>query len=284
MTKKIKLGLLHTMIRGDEKLLIDAAKKTGIVLEIVDIREAVFNPLHHSYSFDVVLQRCVSTVKGMHALEFFESVGIPTVNSLSIARICENKFVTSLMLAKYKVPTPKFFLVFSESKAKEAIEQLGGFPIVIKPLSGSWGRLVSKINDMDCLESILEQKMVLGGPQHHAFYLQEFIEKPGRDIRVNVVGTKVVAAIYRESNHWITNTARGALPQSCEITSQLKDITEKTVAALGEGVLGIDVFETKKGLLVNEVNHTMEFKNVQRVTGVDIAGEIIEYCLSKIRL
>lgn len=280
MAKKKKIGLLHTTIRGDEKLIIEAAKKNSVSLNIIDVREQIFDP-DNSYGFDVVLERCVSTIKGMHALEFFESINIPCINSLSIAQICENKFITSLALWKHKVPTPKFCMVFNEFQAKKAVENLGGFPVVVKPVSGSWGRLVSKVNDMDSLESLLEQKTVLGGPSHHAFYMQQYIEKNGRDIRLNVIGKKPIAAIYRESSHWITNTARGAEPTPCKITKELENIAAMTVNTLGEGVLGIDVFETEDGMVVNEVNHTMEFKNVQRVTEVDIAGEIVKYCLSK---
>lgn len=283
MKKKIKLAILHTTIRTDEKLLIEMALKRGIDLQLVDVREQIFDPVSHNFNFDVVLERCVSTVKGMHAVEFFESIGIPAVNSLQIARTCENKFVTSLALVKNKVPTPKFALVFSENQAKTAIEAMGGYPVVLKPVSGSWGRLIAKINDSNSLEAIIEQKSVLGGPHHHAFYIQQYIEKPNRDIRIHVIGGIVIAAIYRNSKHWITNTARGAEAIPCLIGKDLAAIAKKAGKAIGDGVLGIDIFETKEGLLVNEVNHTMEFKNVQRVTGINIAGKIIDYCLSVVR-
>ncbi len=278
--KKIKIGLLHTTIRGDEKLLIDAAKRKNVDLHIVDVREQIFDPLSYKERFDVVLERCLSTVKGTHAIEFFENIGIPTVNTLRIARLCGDKFATSLVLARNKIPTPRFALVFGEEQAKLAVAELGGFPVVIKPVSGSWGRLVARINDMHALEAIIEQKTMLGGPHHQAIYIQKYIEKPGRDIRVHVIGGKVIAAIYRKSDHWITNTARGAEAVPCQIDSDLKAISLKTGKAIGEGVLGLDVFETKSGYVVNEVNHTIEFKNVQRVTGIDIAGIILDYCLT----
>ncbi len=280
MKKKIKLAILHTTIRADEKLLMEAANKRNIDLHLVDIREQILDPVAHKFNFDVVLERCISTVKGMHAVEFFESIGIPAVNSLQTARTCENKFVTSLALVKNKVPTPQFSLVFSEDKAKKAIEDMGGYPVVLKPVSGSWGRLIAKINDVNSLEATIEQKSVLGGPHHHAFYIQQYIEKPDRDIRIHVIGGKVIAAIYRNSKHWITNTARGAEAIPCAIDSDLANIAKNAGKAVGEGVLGIDIFETKNGYVVNEINHTMEFKNVQRVTGIDVAGAIIDYCLS----
>lgn len=281
--RKIKLGLLHTTIRTDEKLIMEAAVKRGIDLHLIDVREQIFDPVTHNFNLDVVLERCISTVKGMHAVEFFESIGIPAVNSLQIARTCENKFVTSLALVKSNVSTPKFALVFSENQAKTAIEKMGGYPVVLKPVSGSWGRLIAKINDLNSLEAIIEQKSVLGGPHHHAFYIQQYIEKPDRDIRIHVIGDKVIAAIYRNNKHWITNTARGAEAIPCAIDSDLSKIAKNAGKAVGEGVLGIDIFETKNGYVVNEINHTMEFKNVQRVTKIDVAGAIIDYCLSVLK-
>ncbi|MBI3343113.1 lysine biosynthesis protein LysX [Candidatus Gottesmanbacteria bacterium] len=283
MVKKTKIGLLHTTIRGDEKLLIEAALSRDISLSLIDVREQIFDPLAHHPQVDIVLERCVSTVKGTHAVEFYESLGIPAVNPLSIATVCENKFLTSLTLIGHRVPTPRFALVFSEEQAKKAVGEIGGYPVVIKPVSGSWGRLVARVNDEHALEAVLEQKAILGGPDHHAYYIQQYIEKPGRDIRIHVIGGRVVAAIYRASSHWVTNTARGAEALPCQIDTDLETIAKKAGDAIGEGVLGIDVFETNDGYVVNEVNHTMEFKNVQRVTGIDIAGIILDYCLSVAR-
>lgn len=274
------IGLLHSTIRGDEKLIIEAAKKRDVPLELIDIRTKVFNPETYKVSFDIGLERSISTVKGMYAVEFLESLGIPVVNSSHIARICEDKFLTSLVLRKAHIPIPKFALVFTFEQAKEAIEQIGGFPIVVKPNLGSWGRLLAKVNDMDALEALLEHKEVLGSPQQKAYYLQQYIKKPGRDIRINIFGNKVIAAIYRQSEHWITNTAQGAIALNCKIDKKLETITQKTAKAIGGGLLGIDVFETDEGYIINEVNHTTEFKNVQKVTQTDIAGEIIDYCLN----
>lgn len=281
--KKIRIGLLHTTIRGDEKLLIEAMGRHGVDFEAVDVREQIFDPNNHNFDFNVMLERCVSTTKGILVAEFFETLGLPVINSISVARICDNKFLTSHILVKAGIPTPDFSLVFNEEMAKIAVSQVGGYPVVLKPISGSWGRLLAKINDDDALEAVIEQKTTLGGPHHHAFYIQKYIEKPGRDIRINVIGGQVVAAIYRQSNHWITNTARGAIALPCTVDKKLEKIAVKTAEAIGKGIFGIDIFETKDGYMVNEVNHTMEFKNVQRVTGIDVAGKIIEYCISKIK-
>ncbi len=277
------IGLLHSTIRGDEKLIIDAAKKKKVEINLIDVRTEIFNRETYKVDFDVALERCVSTVKGMHAARFFESINIPVVNSSSVATVCEDKFLTSLVLQKAKVPTPKFALVFTPEQAMEAINQLGGFPVVIKPPLGSWGRLLAKVNDIDALEAILEHKDVLGSPHQKAFYIQQYVKKPGRDIRAYVFGGKTIAAVYRDSPHWITNTARGGVASNCPVTKELREISEKTSKTIGGGILSLDIFETDDGLQINEVNHTTEFKNSEKPTGVSISGAIVDYCVRMVR-
>lgn len=276
----MRIALLHSTIRGDEKLLIKAAQEKGIELVPVDLRKQIFNPDSFDSNFDVALERCVSTTAGMHAISFFEGLSVPIVNSSSTANICVDKFATSMRLHQEGVPTIPFALAFSEAETIEAVDQLGGYPVVIKPATGSWGRLLAKINDQDALEAVLEHKSVLGSPQHKAFYIQKFIKKPDRDIRVTMAGEKIICAIYRETEHWISNTARGAKARNCEITPELREICLAASRAVGGGILGVDVFESENGLIINEINHTTEFKNVQRVTGVNVAGEILDYCVN----
>ena len=278
VTTKLKLGLLHSTIREEEKFLADEARNAKFDLTLLDARNQVFNPQKWEMKFDVILERCLSSTIGMQATLFFERLGMKVVNSSEVSHNCDNKFLTSLLLLEHKIPTVPFALVFTEKEAKNAVQQLGGYPVVIKPVSGSWGRLLAKVNDEDSLEGIIEQKQVLGSPMQKAIYIQKYIEKPGRDIRVVVIGNSAIAAIYRQTSHWITNTARGAEAQKCSIETKLSDICLKASQALGGGILGIDIFESEEGLLVNEINHTMEFKNVQRVSKVNVAGEIIKYC------
>ncbi|MBI5221980.1 MAG: lysine biosynthesis protein LysX [Candidatus Magasanikbacteria bacterium] len=272
--------LIHSTIREDEKLLLAAAVSRRVNLAAVDIRRQILNLETWRDRFDVVLERCVSATIGAHAVAFFESIGIPVVNSLSVARICDDKFATSLCLRKNRVPTIPFAMAFTEAEALEAVNQLGGYPVVLKPVGGSWGRLLAKVNDHDALEAVIEQKMILGSHSHKALYIQKYILKPGRDIRVITAGGQAVGAIYRAARHWITNTARGAEAQSCRIDKKLEQICADASRAIGGGVLGIDIFETGDGYVVNEINRAAEFKNVQRVTGIDIAGAIIEYCIN----
>lgn len=250
--------------------------KVGV--KLVDIRTEVLNPQTYKADFDVALERSVSTVKGMYASQFLEALGIPVVNSTRVAAVCEDKFLTSMALHRVGVPQPKFALVFGIGEAVKAVDELGGFPVVVKPNLGSWGRLLAKVNDMDALEAILEHKEVLGSPGQKAFYIQEYVKKPGRDIRVFVIDGRAICAIYRTSGHWITNTARGGVATNCPVSSDLVKIAKAASRAVGGGILAMDVFETDGGFLINEINHTMEFKNSEKPTGVSISGEIIEYC------
>ena len=275
----ITIGLLHSTIRGDEKLILEAAKKRKVGIKLIDVRTEIFNPLTYKINFDVALVRSVSIVKGTYAANFFETFGVSVVNSSSVTHICEDKFYTSLYLLQKKVSTLKFALVFNLEQAVQAVSELGGFPVVIKPPLGSWGRLLAKVNDMDALEAIIEHKDVLGSPQQKAIYIQEYIKKPGRDIRSFVVGGKAICAIYRDSPHWITNTARGGKASNCPVTKEIFRLSKAASEAVGGGILAMDIFETDEGLKINEINHTMEFKNSEIPTGTSISGAIVDYCV-----
>ena len=206
--------------------------------------------------------------------------GIPTVNAASVADTCGDKLWTSAALKHFNIPQPNLRLAFTPESAVAAIEELG-YPVVLKPVIGSWGRMISKINDRDAAEAILEHREVLGNYQQNIFYIQEYIKKPGRDIRAFVVGDETIAGIYRTSAHWITNTARGGKGSVCPITPELNDICVRAAAAVGGGVLAIDVLEDPdRGFLINEVNHTMEFHTSVPVTGIDIPGKVVEYTLA----
>lgn len=274
------LAVFHSTIRAEEKLILQAALSRNVRVKLVDIREEIFDPLSFRADFEVALTRSVSTLKGDYAAAFLEKQGLRVVNSLQVARNCEDKFQTSLLLAAAGIPCPRFALVFSPAQALLAVEAMGGFPVVLKPPQGSWGRLLAKVNDPDALEALLEHKDVLGSPPHKAFYIQEFVKKPGRDIRAFVVAGQAICAIYRESPHWITNTARGGAARRCPLTDEIEEICRRVSEAIGGGLLAVDLFETGQGLQVNEVNHTMEFRNSEEPTGVSISGAIVDYCLN----
>ena len=263
-------------------MLIDEIRNRGIDIQKIDDRQCILNLTQRHWDLDILLERSISYSRTLSVLEFFADSGIPSINTFEVARVCGNKASTSLALVKHHVPTPRTMVAFTPESALQAIEQIG-YPVVLKPLIGSWGRLLSKINDREAAETVLEHKVVLGGFHHSVFYIQEYVEKNGRDIRSFTVGDETTAAIYRSSLHWITNTAQGGKASRCEITDELNELCLKTSNAVGGGVLAIDIFETNKGLMVNEVNHTMEFKNSVEPTGVNIPAKIIDYVVKVAR-
>lgn len=278
----MKVGFLHSLIRRDEKLLLrELRQRSSVDLTLLDDRRLVFD-LDSAPAVDVVLERCINHSRAMHALRLFESAGVTCVNAYEVARRCGDKILTATALAESGVPQPETRIAFTEASALDAIEELG-YPVVLKPAVGSWGRLLSKINDREAAETVLEHKAVLGTYHHSIFFVQKYVEKNGRDIRSFVVGDECVAAIYRSSDHWITNTARGARASNCPVTPEVADISLRAAESVGSGVLAVDLFETEDGLLANEVNYTMEFKNSIDVTGVDIPERIVSYVLEAVR-
>jgi len=275
----MKVGFLHSILRVEEKLLIDEFRtRPGVEMEKIDDRERFFDLHKNDFGFDVVIERCINHSRAVHALKIFNDFGIPTVNTYEVAEVCGSKFLTTQALIKTRVPTPKCYMAFTPESALAAMDELG-FPCVIKPNTGSWGRLISKINDRDAAEAILEHKQILGSYHHSIFYIQEYVEKRGRDIRSFVVGDRCIAAVYRYSPHWITNTARGGKTENCPITDEVHDLSVRAAKAVGGGVVAIDLFETPAGLSVNEVNYTMEFRNSITVTGVNIPAKVVDYVL-----
>jgi [lysine-biosynthesis-protein LysW]--L-2-aminoadipate ligase len=277
----MKIGVLLSRVRVEEKWLFEALEKRGLDYDKIDDREAKFNldaPGEWA-RYDVVLERSISFGRGLYATQVLNGWGIPTVNMASVAATCGDKMATSIALKQAGVPQPNVRMAFTPESALAAIEELG-YPVVLKPVVGSWGRMVSKINDRDAAEAILEHREVLGNYQHQIFYIQELIRKPDRDIRAFIAGDETMTAIYRTSEHWITNTARGGKGSVCPVTPELNEICRAAAEAVGGGVLAIDLLEDPdRGLLVNEVNHTMEFHTTVPTTGVDIPGKIVDYAV-----
>lgn len=283
----MRVGILVTHIRAEEKLLVNAFHARGIQPDLILDRDVNIDLTEGSEQvapsgwawceYDVIVERCVSTSRGLYLLMILRAWGIPTVNTYVTAVVCADKLQTSLALAAAGVPQPATRVAFEPESAVQAIEQLG-YPVVLKPVTGSWGRLLARVHDRDGAEAIIEHRQTLGNYAYHTYYAQQYIEKPGRDIRVFVVGERTICAIYRTSAHWITNTARGGTATNCPITPELNTLCIAAARAVGGGVLAIDLLEDQHGQLwVNEVNHTMEFRNSSLPTGVDIAAEVVAY-------
>jgi [lysine-biosynthesis-protein LysW]--L-2-aminoadipate ligase len=274
----MKIAILLSRVRVEEKLLLQAFEQAGLQPEVIDDRQVVFDLHHNNWRhYDVVVERCVTQSRALYALRILNDWGVRTVNTHRVVQLCGDKLETSSALVRDGIPSPRIKVAFDSESALAAIEEMG-YPVILKPVVGSWGRLLSKVNDREAAETILEHKEVLGSYQHSIFYIQEYIDKPARDIRSFVVGGENIAAIYRYSEHWITNTARGGRAENCPVTPQIAELSLAAARAVGGGVVAVDLLETQDGrFLVNEVNHTMEFRNSIDTTGVNIPAAVVDY-------
>ncbi|GAB7093587.1 lysine biosynthesis protein LysX [Halolamina litorea] len=275
----MEVGLLYSRIRPDEKLLLTELRERGHEVHKVDVRETTFGlgeapePLGDC---DVVLDRCLATSRSKYATRFLAHYDVPVVNNPETARVCADKVETSLALADAGVPTPETTVAFTKESALEAIEAFG-YPCVLKPVVGSWGRLMAKIESRSAAEAVLEHKETLGHYEHSVFYVQQFVEKPGRDLRVVTVDGEPVAAMSRSSDHWLTNAATGAETAALDIDDEVERLAREASAAVGGGLLGVDLMELEDGYTVHEVNHTVEFKALNAAVDIDVAGEIVDW-------
>lgn len=282
-----RIGILCSRVRIEEKLLFAAFDELGINPVRLDEREMIARVGEFAPEVDVVLERSISTSAGLVAAQLLEAAHIPVINNHATASTCADKIRTTIALAQRGVPQPITEVAMSAESALAAIEQMG-YPVVLKPTIGSWGRLLARINDRDAAEAILEHKETLGGVSHQIYYIQEYIEKPARDIRAFVIGTETICAIYRNSPHWITNTARGGKASNCPITDDIAEICQNAALAVSGGqggILAIDLLEDpERGLLVCEVNHTMEFRNSIDTTGVNIPLRMAQFVLNSVEV
>jgi len=282
-----KICIVFDRLRTEEKLLQKNAEELGYETSMVDAKITSFDTDSKPKNFefgDVVLERCVSYYRGLHFTACLEFMNIPVINKFDVANTCGNKMITSMLLKKNNIPTPKTYFSFSAETALDNFEKVG-YPLVIKPIIGSWGRSVMPVKDKDTAEAVIENRQVTDGPQDRIYYLQEMIDRPPRDIRVITVGDQAISAMYRKSSGGFkTNIALGADPELCEITKEIEDLCEKTSKAVGGGILGIDLMEDKeKGLVVHEVNNTVEFKGLVKVSKKNIPQAMIDYAINNIK-
>ncbi len=277
----VRVGFLYSRMRVEEKLLLEnLVARAGIEVVQINDGETFFDIAQKPSDVDVVLERSISYSRGLYVTRIFEAHGVPVVNTAQVAERCGDKYITSQVLTNSGLPTPRVLMAFDEGSALKATDALG-YPCVLKPVVGSWGRLLAKVDSRSSAEAIIEHKSTLG-VNHQVFYIQEYIEKPGRDIRAFVVGEECICAIYRSSTNWITNTARGGIATNCPVTPEIADLCQRAAHAIGGGLLALDLFETNSGYTINEINHTMEFRNSVATTGVDIPKKMIDYVLSQV--
>jgi [lysine-biosynthesis-protein LysW]--L-2-aminoadipate ligase len=272
------ISVLYDTIRWEEKALLEAGKKKGINIQMLDCKKLSLELDNSVDDYGTVLQRCVSYYRNVHSTAALEGMGANVINSLQTGIFAGNKLYTHMLLKKVGVPTPYATVAFSKESALEALDKQG-YPKVIKPTVGSWGRMISKLNDRDAAEGIIENRENMY-PIYQIHYLEEFVKRPPRDIRAIMVGDKVVAAIYRNSENWKTNMALGGRAEKCEVSNEMEEICIKAKNAVQGQIVGVDLMESdERGLVVHEVNNTTEYKNTVRVCEVDIPALIIDYAL-----
>ena len=273
-----KITVLYDTIRLEEKLLIKAAEMHDIAIEMVDCKRLFIDLNKSTHEFDTVLQRCVSYYRNIHSTATLEGLGARVINSLRTGILAGNKLFTHMLLQKAGIPTPEAIIAFSKESAMESLEK-NGYPKIIKPTVGSWGRMVSKLNDKDSAEGIIESRESMH-PAYQMYFLEEYVQRPPRDIRAIVIGDTVAGAIYRVSNdsNWKTNTHLGGSAEVCEVSNELEDICIKAKNTVQGEIVGVDLMESNdKGLVVHEINNTTEFRNVVKVTGIDIPTQMLNY-------
>ncbi len=278
MSETFTLGLFYTVIRPEEKWILAAAAARGLSVERLHDEAVTFPLVRNGFQADLVLNRSVSHSRSLYALRFFEHYGVPTVNPYEVVALCGDKVLASLRLEEAGVPTPRIVVALTPKAAMKALDEIG-YPAVLKPPVGSWGRLMAKVDDAEEAEQIIEHKSALGSPMHSIFYVQEYVEKPERDLRAFVVGEEIVAAMMRHSKDWRTNAARGAVSVGLNPTSEMAELAMRAAHAVGGGVLAVDLMESPDGLVVHEVNPTPEFRALTTATGVDVAGKILDYVM-----
>ncbi|NHN43332.1 lysine biosynthesis protein LysX [Halorubellus sp. JP-L1] len=285
----MNVGVLYSRIRQDEKLLLSELRERGHDVTKIDVRKQRFDlqePPEAFAGLDVVVDRCMATSRSLYATKFCEQYGVPVVNSADTAETCADKVENSLALAAAGVPTPRTETSFTTDAAMETIEEFG-YPCVLKPVMGSWGRLMAKIDSKSAAEAILEHKATLGHYEHKVFYVQEFVEKPGRDVRVLAVDGEPIAAMVRSGDHWLTNAAKGADTEAFELDDEAEELVQMASDAVGGGLLGVDLMETDGdatdwSYTVHEVNHTVEFKALNETVDVDVPAKVVDWLEAKV--
>lgn len=276
-TVSTDVTILYDAIRWEEKSLLAAAQKMSINVAMTDCKKLALDLESPASGFGTILQRCVSYYRNVHSTAALEGAGARVINPHLTGVLAGNKLYSHMLLKKAGVPVPRAAVSFSQEAALRALDDLG-YPAVIKPTVGSWGRMISKLNDAEAAGAILESRERMY-PIYHIHYTEEFVRRPPRDIRAIMVDGRVVAAIYRTSGDgmWKTNTALGGTAEPCPVSPEMEDMCARASEAVSGQIVGVDLMESEDGLVVHEVNNTTEFKNTVRVTGVDIPAAMMEY-------
>lgn len=275
----VKIGLLHSRVRTEERRLREALAARGAAVTLIHEDEVAFDLHGRAFGdYDLIVESCEDYTLAQTALRTLEYLGVRTLNRPATVDLCGNKALMTMYLIRAGLPVPRSEIALSVEAAQAAIERLG-YPVVVKPLVGDDGQLLALIEDREAAEAILEHKAKLGTDRHHVYFVQEFVGRPGRDIRVLVLGEEPLAAEYRESADWAPGRDRKAAHRPCPLTDEIAALARGAAQAFGGGLLEVDLLETDRGLFVSDVGTLDDFRSFA-ADGVDLAGAIADYILA----
>ncbi len=280
----VTVSILYDVLRWEEKELLKKAAQMGIPVVALDIRK--FAPAlgdKKSENFgDISIQRSVGFYRGLFSTAVLEHIGHKVINTYRSLEITGNKMMTSLHLHQNGIQTPFTAFAFDEDAAlKIFLERFNG-EAVLKPITGSWGRMIALLRDKFAAQAVLHDRSLMH-PIQSVYYLQEFVKKPGRDIRIIVAGQEIIAGMYRYQigDEWRTNAAIGGRVEKLQNNSEIEELAIKSVSSLDTGIYGVDIMETDEGPVVHEINGTMEFKGTTAASGVDVASEMLKFVVKQ---
>jgi len=294
----VNIGIVINTITFEARELINAAAKyfPDVKIELFkndDFKFDITDDNGFKTDVDVFLQRSISMTRAVYTSFILESYGYRVVSSHDTLAITEDKLVMTSHLKRNKIPTPRTMIAFTKETAIDVINDLG-YPVIIKPVSGSWGRLVAKLESLNMATAVLEDREELGNVHHKIYYLQDYVHKPGRsvaqyidgetvgrDIRAFVIGDEVASAMYRYEvpNDFRSNVTLGGRAEAYHITPELEEIALRATKAVKGEIVGVDLMETEKGLVVVEVNGSPQFQGIMKSTGINIPKRILEHVI-----
>lgn len=266
----------------------ESAEKKGIIASIVrnfDLISVIGTDLAHIVADKDLPDFVLFLDKDIHLARQLELLGLPVYNCSEAIDICDSKAKTHQALANHGIPMPKtIFPPFTyegiERKNFHAFIKMGqilGYPLVVKEAYGSFGQQVYLIEDENELIELVKKL------KHKPFILQEFIERSrGRDIRINVIGDKVIAAMKRTSEHdFRANMTNGGESAPYIPTTAEADLAIAAAQILGVDFAGIDLLFGEEGPLLCEVNSNSHLLNIYHCTGINIADAMFDYMVKR---
>jgi [lysine-biosynthesis-protein LysW]--L-2-aminoadipate ligase len=288
----LKIGIIYNQVSWEIKQLISEMEKNQIKYKLINNQNVYFKLSKEKdidENYDIILERSLSYLRGLYSCAILELKGYKVINNYECLSLSGNKLLTTLQLIDHNIPTPETCIAFKEESALNAIEDVINYPAILKPIIGSWGRLIAKLDDYNSARSNLECRETLGDIIQKIYYLQKYIhtndsnlEDP-TDMRIFIVGDKAIAAMgrYHSKNDFRSNIAIGGTAKPIEITSELEKLSLEASKAVKGEIVGVDIMNDQGKLKVIEVNGTPQFQGVATATKINVAAEIIDYILKK---